>query len=188
MADWGPNGRNLGAPTYKNARNTFNNDDNSVAMCISGLYQYDRIRSQNPALLPEVSIVPYPRFQGAKSDNGAAVYGHYYLVNASSAPTVQKAAWRLTWYFSSHVEEMLDQVGLTIPSKKLLETAVYKNKKFSNVFIADMAKSNFVFAHAKGPQIQATLKEMVEGVMLTKVPPAEAAQKGKQKIDEFLKM
>jgi multiple sugar transport system substrate-binding protein len=187
MADWGPNGRNLGSPTYKNARSTFNNDDNSVAMCISGLYQYDRIKAQNPAFLPEVSVVPYPRFQGAVNDNGAAVYGHYYMVNASSPPAVQKWAWKLTWYFSSHVEEMLDQVGLTIPSKKLLDTAVYKNKKFSDVFIADMAKSNFIFCHIKGAQIQEVLREMVEGVMLTKVPPAEAARRGQEKINDILR-
>jgi hypothetical protein len=55
------------------------------------------------------------------------------------------------------------------------------------VFIADIAKSNFVFCHLKGSQIQAILKEMVEGVMLPKVPPAEAAQKGRQKIDDILK-
>jgi multiple sugar transport system substrate-binding protein len=187
MADWGPNGRNLGAPTYKNARSTFNKDDNSVAMCTSGLYQYDRIKAENPAFLPDVSVVPYPRFQGAVNDNGAAVYGHYYMVNASSSKAVQQAAWKLTWLFSSHVEEMLDQVGLIIPNKKLLASAVYKNKKFSDVFIDDMAKSNFVFVHLKGSQIQAILKEMVEGVMLTKVPPAEAARLGQQKIDDVLK-
>jgi len=187
MADWGPNGRNLGASTYTNARKTFNKDDNSVAMCISGLYQYDRIKAQNPDFLPHVSVVPYPRFKDAVNDNGAAVYGHYYMVNASSSPAVQKAAWKLNMYISSHAEEFLDQVGLTIPSKKLLDTAVYKNKKFSDIFIDDMATSNFVFIHAKGPLFQQVIREMVEGVMLTKVPPAEAARKGKEKIDDILR-
>jgi multiple sugar transport system substrate-binding protein len=187
MADWGPNRRNLGASTYTNARKTFNKDDNSVAMCISGLYQYDRIKAQNPAFLPDVSVVPFPRFKDAVNDNGAAVYGHYYMVNASSSPAVQKAAWKLNMYISSHVEEFLDQVGLTIPSKKLLDTAVYKNKRFSDIFIDDMATSNFVFIHAKGPRIQEVIKEMVEGVMLTKVPPAEATRRGKEKIDDILR-
>ncbi len=187
MADWGPNGRNLGSPTYTNARRTFNRDDNSVAMCISGLYQYDRIKAENEAFLSEVSVVPYPRFQNAVNDNGAAVYGHYYMVNASSSSAAQKAAWKLTMYMSSHVEEFLDQVGLTIPSKMLLETAVYKNKKFADVFIDDMATANFVMTHESGPKIQDVLKEMVEGVMLTKVPPAEAARMGKEKIDDILR-
>jgi multiple sugar transport system substrate-binding protein len=187
MADWGPNARNLGSPTYKNARSTFNKDDNSVAMCISGLYQYDRIKAENPALLPDISVVTYPRFQNAVNDNGTAVYGHYHMVNASSAPEVQKACWKLSMSFSSDVEATLDQVGNTIPSKKLLESAVYKNKKFADVFIADMAKSDFVLCHVKGPQIQDVLKEMVEGVMLTKVAPADAAAKGKQKIEDILR-
>ena len=187
MADWGPNGRNLGAPTYRNARATFNKDDNSVAMCITGLYQYDRIKAENPALLPYISVVPYPRFANAVNDNGTAVYGHYHMVNASSPPAVQTASWQLAMSFSSHVEETLDQVGNTIPSRKLVESAVYKNKKFADVFIADMAKSEFVFVHAKGPQIQDVLKEMVEGVMLTRVSPAEAAQRGQQKINDILR-
>jgi multiple sugar transport system substrate-binding protein len=186
-ADWGPNGRNLGSPTYANARRTFNRDDNSVAMCISGLYQVDRVKAENPDLLPYVSVVPYPRFQNAVSDNGTAVYGHYHMVNASSAPAVQKASWRLAMSFSSAAEETLDKVGNTIPSKKLLETAVYKNKKFANVFVAEMAKSDFVFLHVKGPQIQDVFKEMVEGVMLSEVPPAEVAKRGQQKINDLLK-
>ena len=64
---------------------------------------------------------------------------------------------------------------------------MYRNKKFADVFIAEMAKSDFVFLHVKGPQIQEVLKEMVEGVMLTKGPPAEAARKGKEKIDDILR-
>jgi multiple sugar transport system substrate-binding protein len=187
MADWGPNGRNLGSPTYTNARRTFNRDDNSVAMCISGLYQYDRIKAENEAFLPYVSIVPYPRFKDAVNDNGAAVYGHYYMVNASSPPAVQKAAWELTWYFSSHVEEFLAEVGLTIPSKKLLDTDVYKNKKFADVFIEDMATANFVMTHESGPKIQEVLKEMVEEVMLSNVASAEAARTGKLGIDDILR-
>ena len=186
MADWGPNGRNLGSPTYTNARKTFNRDDNSIAMCISGLYQYDRIKAENEAFLPDVSVVPYPRFKDAVNNNGSAVYGHYYMVNASSSPAAQKWAWKLCMYFSGHVEEFLDKVGLIIPSKKLLETAVYKNKKFADVFIEDMGTANFVMTHVKGPQIQDVLKEMVEGVMLSNVAPAEAARRGKAKIDDIL--
>jgi multiple sugar transport system substrate-binding protein len=187
MADWGPNGRNLGAPTYTNARKTFNRDDNSIAMCISGLYQYDRIKAENEAFLPEVSVVPYPRFKDAVNNNGAAVYGHYYLVNASSSPAVRKAAWKLTWYFSNHEEEFLDQIGLTIPSKRLLDTAVYKNKKFADVFIEDMATANFVTTHESGNKFKQVLIDTVQDVMLSNVAPAEAARKGKAKIDDILR-
>lgn len=186
MADWGPNGRNLGAPTYKNARSTFNKDDNSVAMCTSGLYQYDRIKSENAALLPHVSVIPYPRFQGAARDTGTAVYGHYWMVNVSSSEGARQEAWKLLMFLTTHVEDYLDKVGLTIPSRKLLQTAIYKEKKFADVFLADMAKADFIFLHESGPRIKEVLREMVEGVMLSKVPVAEAMQKGQAKIDALL--
>ncbi len=186
MAEWGPNGRNLGAPTYTNARKTFNKDDNSVAMCISGLYQYDRIKAQNPDFLPDVSVVPFPRFKDAVNDNGAAVYGHFYMVNSAPSTEVRKAAWKLSMYMSSHVEEFLDKVGLTIPSLKLLESKIYKEKKFADIFIEDMGKSNFVLIHESAPKIDDIIQEMVESVMLAKVPPREAASKGKEKIDDIL--
>ena len=187
MAAWGPNGRNLGSPTYTNARRTFNRDDNSVAMCNSGLYQYDRIKAENPDFLPDVSVVPFPRFEDAVNDNGSAVYGHYYMVNASSSPAAQKAAWKLNMYMSSHEEEFLDEVGLIIPSKKLLDTAVYKNKKFADVFIEDMATANFVTVHESGPKFKEVIKEMVESVMLSNVPAAEAARRGNEKINDILR-
>jgi multiple sugar transport system substrate-binding protein len=155
-------------------------------MCISGLYQYDRIKAENEAFLPYVSVVPYPLFQNAVNDNGTAVYGHYYMVNASSSPAVRKAAWKLTWYFSNHEEEFLDQIGLTIPSKKLLDTAIYKNKKFADVFIEDMGKSEFIMTHESGPKFEDVIEEMVQDVMLSNVAPAEAVRKGKAKIDDIL--
>ena len=122
-----------------------------------------------------------------RNNNGAAVYGHYYLVNASSSPAVRKAAWKLTWYFSNHEEEFLDQIGLTIPSKRLLDTAVYKNKKFADVFIEDMATANFVTTHESGNKFKQVLIDTVQDVMLGNVAPAEAARKGNEKINDILR-
>ena len=38
MKEWRPNGRNLGSPTYTDAKKLFNKDNNDIAMCMSGLY------------------------------------------------------------------------------------------------------------------------------------------------------
>lgn len=51
--EWGPNGKNLGSPTYPAARKEFNRDNNTVAMCLSGLYQILRIKAENPEFLRE---------------------------------------------------------------------------------------------------------------------------------------
>ena len=49
-----------------------------------------------------------------------------------------------------------------------------------------MATADFVMTHESGPKFKDVLKEMAEGVMLTKVPAAEAARRGKEKIDDIL--
>ncbi len=187
MQQWGPNGLNLGTPTYKNARRTFNKDDNSVAMCTTGLYQVARIRKENPDLLNYISIVPYPRFKDAVNDNGCAIYGHYLMVNSQASKENQEAAWKLIMHMVSHVEDYVEKCGLIIPSKELLASAKFKSIKWADVFTGDLSKSNFVFLHKDGQRIQEVIRELVEAVMLTEAQPADAAGKAKAKINEILK-
>lgn len=187
MQQWGPNGLNLGAPTYKNARKTFNKADNSVAMCITGLYQVARIKKENPDLLNHLSIVPYPRFKDAVNDNGCAVYGHYLMVNSQTPKHGQKVAWEFIRFMLDHPTEYLKSVGLVIPSKKLLASEVFKSTKWADIFLKELEKSNFVFLHKDGARIQQVIREMVESVMLTNASVEDVAEKGKEKIDVILK-
>ena len=84
MKEWGPNGKNLGSPTYTNARNLFNKDNDDIGMCLSGLYQVGRLRQQNPEFYKsgEWRVVPFPKFKNAAQDSASAYYGHYFVVNA----------------------------------------------------------------------------------------------------------
>jgi multiple sugar transport system substrate-binding protein len=76
MQNWGPNGQNLGSPTYKNARKLFNKDNNDMAMCMSGLYQEARIKSDNPDFYNsgEWMLVPFPVFEDAVADTSACFF------------------------------------------------------------------------------------------------------------------
>ena len=52
MQEWGPSGRNLGSPTYTNARKLFNLDNNDIAMAHTGLYQEEESK-----LIMKLSII-----------------------------------------------------------------------------------------------------------------------------------
>jgi multiple sugar transport system substrate-binding protein len=188
MAEWGPNGRNFGSPTYRNARKTFNKDDGSVAMCLSGLYQIARIEAENSAFYEskEWSVVPFPRFADAVSDNGCNYYGHFYMVNAEKPDYDREIAWRLIAYMLKHPEEYMAEVGLIQPKKSLLASEVYKNYPYANVFIEDMAKSSPVMLHKDAPKLQELIKEAVESVMLAGVDPKEALERMERKTNEIL--
>jgi hypothetical protein len=55
------------------------------------------------------------------------------------------------------------------------------------VVIEDMAKSDFVMVHKSGPKFVDVITEIVQDIMLSKVTTAEAARKGKAKINDILR-
>jgi multiple sugar transport system substrate-binding protein len=79
MQKWGPNGENLGSPTYKNARKLFNSNNNDISMATTGLYQQARINHDNPDFYnsDDWMVVPYPKFENAVKDVAACYYCHY---------------------------------------------------------------------------------------------------------------
>jgi multiple sugar transport system substrate-binding protein len=188
MQAWGPNDRNLGSPTYTNARKLFNQDNNDVSMCLSGLYQIGRIRADNLEFYEsgEWMVIPYPVFENAVNDYRCNYYGHFYMVNAESSAEKQEWAWKFIAYMLSHPEEYLEVCGLIQPKNTLLASETYTSFPYSDVFADDMAKSKMVMLHAENPRFDELLKEAVESVMLAGVTPEQALQTLRRKANDIL--
>ena len=176
MRDWGPHGRNLGSPTYTNARNLFNANNNDIAMATTGLYQQGRIRNENPNFYNSMEwmVIPYPKFANAVQDVAACFYGHYLMVNAQSPKASQDMAWKLIGYMLSHSEEYLREVNMIQPTKALLNSPVYRNMPYSDVFTRDMQRGHIVYYSAHSAELQSLIKAAIEAVMLTGETPERA--------------
>jgi len=177
--DFGPNGKNLGSPTYTAARKVFDNDKNEIAMSLSGLYQEARMRDANRAFYDsgEWMVVPFPQWKDAVRKVPNNYYGHYYMVNAQSPKLDQQAAWALLGYMLQHGEEYLDKVAIVQPTKALFESKTFKDTPYSDVFAKDMAAGHIVYYGAASSKIESLLKEAFESVMLSGVEPAKALEK-----------
>lgn len=188
MQEWGPNGRNLGSPTYKNGRKLFNMDNNDMGMCLSGLYQEARIRSDNQEFYDsgDWMIIPYPTFENAVNDVASCFYGQYYMVNAQNPAKDIKTAWELTGYMMSHEEEYLKAVNIIPPSKKLMNSETFKNMPYSDVFENDLARAHVVYTAENGAKMEELVKEAVESVMLSGISPVKAHATLKAKAQELL--
>jgi multiple sugar transport system substrate-binding protein len=188
MQEWGPNGKNLGSPTYKNARKLFNKDNNDIAMCMSGLYQAGRIRADNPEFYNsgEWRVIPYPKFNDAVNDVASAYYGHYLVVNAQKSEQNQSLAWKFIGYMLRHSEEYLSKVGLIQPTVTLMESATFKAMPYSEVFKKDMERGHVVYYGENSAKIQQHIREAVESVMLAGVAPEEALKTLRRKAQETL--
>ena len=188
MQEWGPSGRNLGSPTYTNARKLFNMDNNDIGMCNTGLYQIGRINADNPAFYEskEWMVVPFPKFEDAVKDVPAAYYGHYYMVNGQKSKENQQMAWKFIAYMLSHSEEYLTKVNIVQPTVELMSSETYKSMPYSEVFTNDMAKGHIVYYGENSAKIQSHIREAVESVMLAGVSPEDALETLKRKVQEVL--
>ena len=188
MQAWGPNGRNLGSPTYKNARKLFNYDNNDIAMAHTGLYQEGRIHADNPDFYNSGNwmVVPFPQFENAVQEMAAAYYGHYYMVNGQSSPRRQQAAWKFISYMLSHGEEYLTTVNIIQPTKALMESDTFKNMPYSDVFMKDMERAHIVYYGENSAKIQELIKQAVESVMLSGVSSEKAYATLKAEVQELL--
>jgi multiple sugar transport system substrate-binding protein len=188
MQEWGPNGKNMGSPTYTNARKIFNKDNNDIGMCMSGLYQAGRIRADNPDFYNsgEWRVVPYPTFKNAVNDVAGAYYGHYLVVNAQKPKENQSMAWKFIGYMLRHSEEYLSKVGLIQPTKTLMASKTFKDMPYSNVFKEDMERGHVVYYGENSAKIQEHVREAVESVMLSGVSPQDALKTLRRKAQETL--
>lgn len=188
MQNWGPNGENLGSPTYKNARKLFNADNNDIAMAMTGLYQEARIKADNPDFYDsgEWMVVPFPTFENAVKDVAACYYGHYYMVNNEEDAATQKAAWELIGYMLSHGEEYLSNVNIIQPTKALMNSETYHNMPYSDVFTKDFERGHIVYFGASSTEIQNLLRNAVESVMQQNVDPAQAYRQLKNSVQELI--
>ncbi len=188
MQEWGVNGRNLGSPTYRNARELFNMDNNEIGMCLSGLYQGARIRSENREFYDSGDwlVVPFPVFENAVNDTACSFYGQYYMVNADNSDKDIKTAWEFISYMMSHEEEYLKEVNIVPPTKKLMKSETFKKVPYSNVFMSELTRAHVVYTAENGAKMEELIKEAVESVMLSGISPVQAYATLKVKAQELL--
>lgn len=188
MQEWGPNGRNLGSPTYPNARKLFDMDNDDMAMCLSGLYQEARIRSDNQEFYDsgDWMVIPFPTFENAVNDVANAYYGQYYMVNAQNTDREIEMAWKFVKYMMDHDEEYLKAVNIVPPTKKLMASETFKNMPYSNVFVDDLKRAKVVYTAENGAKMEELVKEAVESVMLSGISPVQAHATLKAKAQELI--
>ncbi|GHV41509.1 sugar ABC transporter substrate-binding protein [Spirochaetia bacterium] len=176
MQQFGPNGKNLGSPSLPAARRQFDNDQNEIAMHLSGLYQEGRMRTANPAFYNsgDWMVVPYPVFQGGKHVSNT-YYFHYYMVNSQIPQNEQVEAWKFIAYMLTHGDQYLEAT-ITQPGKVVMEGALFNSTPYSKVFKDDLQYAHVVYHTSFSWRINELIQEAIVSVMTTNVTPAQAYQ------------
>ncbi len=186
---WGPNGKNLGSPTYTAARKIFNLDNDDIGMAESGQYQAERIVHDNPDFQPGTGwmVIPFPQWEDAVADVAEPYYGHYWLVNAQSSKEKQKAAWTFLGFLSHHAADFFERVAILQPTQELINSDLFKDSPYSDVFMSDLAKAHVIYYGEDAPKVQQVLKDSVEAVMLQGKDPAEVLKTMREGIERAMR-
>lgn len=128
----------LGGPQYTASRTDFL-AGKLAAECSFGIWGIPQMQ----AAKIDWTVMPAPRFADAVSDNGFDIYAYYMMVNARSAPVVQKAAWKLARFYTDHAAELFDGAGLFVPRAEVTEGAAYKANTAAPFFLAELKKAKF---------------------------------------------
>ena len=177
MKQWGPNGKNLGSSTMTAARRQFDNDQNEIAMHLSGIYQEARMKTANLNFYNsnDWMVIPYPVFAGGKHVANT-YYFQYYMVNSQIPQNEQTEAWKFVHYMLSHGDMYLENVALTQPTKAVMEGALFKSMPFSQVFIDDLKFANVVYHSAFSWRINELIGTAIVNVMTSNITPQQAYQ------------
>jgi multiple sugar transport system substrate-binding protein len=188
MKEWGPNGRNLGGPTYVSVSKVFDLNDGQVAMSESGLYQESRMRSANPSFYEsdDWMVIPYPQWKDSDLRVPCHVSCHYYMVNGNVSMAKQSSGWRLVNFMLSHSEEYLKRVNLVQPTHELFESETFKNMPYSDVFKTDLEHATLTYYSANSSAILEKMKQAVEAVMLQNQDPESFLKNFRRQVQSIL--
>ena len=150
--------------------------DEEIAMCLSGLYQEERIKDSNPSFYDSGRwmVVPFPVFEDSVASVSSASYIHYFLVNADRSASERRAGWLLASFLTEHADEYLDEVGLLVPLKSLMEGERVSAKPYGDIFLSELKRSHPIYSGEYASEIQLLIGEAVESVMLQGIDPEKA--------------
>lgn len=188
MQQWGPNGKNLGGPTYTAGPTAFQQDNNSIAMADSGLYQEARMKAANPNFYnsDDWMVIPFPQWKDAVKQVPTHVSCHYYMVNGDIAEANQIWAWRLVDFLLSHSEDYLNKVNIVQPVYALFESESFKSIPYSDVFASDLEKATLNIYGPNTSAITDRMKQAVEAVMLQGQKPEDVLKTLRRQVQEII--
>jgi multiple sugar transport system substrate-binding protein len=134
LVDW-VNKYKLGGPQYTDTRSDFL-AGNLATDCSFGIWGIPQMHDAKI----DYTVKPLPRFADGKVDAGYDSYAYYMMVNARSAPAVQKAAWKLARLYMEHAVQLFTGAGLFVPRPEVIART---GDADSQVFLTELKKAAF---------------------------------------------
>ena len=134
LVDW-TNKYKLGGAQYNDTRSDFLGGKLATD-CSFGIWGIPQMHDAKI----DFTVQPLPRWADSKIDTGFDSYAYYMMVNARSAPAVQKAAWKYVHFYTDHAVDLFKGAGLFVPRP---DVSALTGDANSQVFLTELKKTRF---------------------------------------------
>jgi multiple sugar transport system substrate-binding protein len=178
--DWEANG--LGGPAYFDGQMSGFLAEELVIECDLGTWARPGIVEAGI----EYTVKSVPIWENAVNQNHFDIYAYFHMVNSSSAPEVQEAAWQLAEFLDSHPEDYLAHTGLLQARVEVVETETFKNTPFLDVFLDEMTTSMYSPRIPRFIEVADVLARARDRVVVEGMDLKESLAIGQEEIDAIM--
>ncbi len=178
--DWEANG--LGGPAYFDGQMSGFLAEELVIECDLGTWARPGIVEAGI----EYTVKSVPIWENAVNQNHFDIYAYFHMVNSSSAPEVQEAAWQLAEFLDSHPEDYLAHTGLLQARVEVVETETFKNTPFLDVFLDEMTTSMYSPRIPRFIEVADVLARARDRVVVEGMDLKESLAIGQEEIDSIM--
>jgi multiple sugar transport system substrate-binding protein len=178
--DWEANG--LGGPAYFEGQMSGFLAEELVIECDLGTWARPGIVEAGI----EYTVKSVPIWENAVNQNHFDIYAYFHMVNSSSAPEVQEAAWQLAEFLDSHPEDYLANTGLLQARVEVVDTETFKNTPFLDVFLDEMTTSMYSPRIPRFIEVADVLARARDRIVVEGVDMKESMAIGQAEIDAIM--
>ena len=134
----------------------------------------------------DYTVKPVPIWENAVNQNHFDTYAYFHMVNASSAPEVQAAAWQLAYFLDSYPIDYVVNTGLLQPKKELAESKEFQEIPYLDLFLQEMEVSMYSPRSANFIEIADALARARDRSIVDGMAIPESLKIAQEEIDKIL--
>lgn len=153
-----------------------------TSMWISGTWAIGTLEGHD--IIDKYAVVPLPQVD---PDNPHSMLGGWWwYVSNQADPDVQAAAWRFLDFYTQDPGGQLENTGLVMPKKNLLESEAWAEFPYHDAFAKDLAAGGWPYTSRAAAQIEDAIDTAIDRVLIEGADPAEALNDAAAQANEAL--
>ncbi len=156
--------------------------DGTTSMWVSGVWSKGTFKDRE--IENKYMAVPLPQID--PNHRITTLGGYWWHVSNKVDSDIQKEAWKFLNYITSDPGDQFEKTGLLMPKPSIMESQVWKDYPYSDVFSIDLDAGIWPQSSPVYPQIEKAVADAIERSLVGDTPPQESMDIAAEQINKAL--